>query len=39
MQCSDGWTPQSIAERVIPAVRSSFTPLENSSVVFSWDPV
>jgi NAD(P)-dependent dehydrogenase (short-subunit alcohol dehydrogenase family) len=36
---SEGWTPQTIAERVIPAVRSSFTPLERSAEVFSWDPV
>jgi NAD(P)-dependent dehydrogenase (short-subunit alcohol dehydrogenase family) len=39
MHSSDGWTPQTIAERVVPAVQSNFTPLENSSVVFSWDPV
>jgi NAD(P)-dependent dehydrogenase (short-subunit alcohol dehydrogenase family) len=35
----EGWTPQTIAERVLPAVRSSFTPLERSADVFSWDPV
>jgi hypothetical protein len=39
MHSADGWTPATIAERVVPAMRSNFTPLENSSVVFSWDPV
>ena len=36
---SDGWTPQTIAERMMPAFESSFYPLERSGDVFSWDPV
>jgi len=36
---SDGWTPESCLERAIPALRSSFYPLEKSSDVFNWDPV
>ena len=36
---SDGWTPQTIAERMLPAFESSFYPLERSGDVFSWDPV
>jgi len=36
---SDGWTPQTIAERVIPALRASFYKLERSPDVFDWDPV
>lgn len=34
-----GWTPEKIAEVALPALRSSFTPLERSGDVFSWDPV
>jgi hypothetical protein len=33
-----GWTPQSIAEHAMPAMKSSFVPLERSPDVFNWDP-
>jgi NAD(P)-dependent dehydrogenase (short-subunit alcohol dehydrogenase family) len=33
-----GWTPEKIAEIALPAMRSSFVPLERSGDVFSWDP-
>jgi len=36
---SDGWTPEKIGEQLKGAFASSFTPLERSSDVFSWDPV
>jgi NAD(P)-dependent dehydrogenase (short-subunit alcohol dehydrogenase family) len=36
---SDGWTPQKLAEQLKAAFASSFTPLERSPEVFSWDPV
>uniref|UniRef100_UPI0039F0F5A0 SDR family NAD(P)-dependent oxidoreductase n=1 Tax=Bordetella sputigena TaxID=1416810 RepID=UPI0039F0F5A0 len=36
---SEGWTPQSIAEIAIPAMRSSFFALERSPDVVSWDPI
>src|SRR6478735_4173686 len=36
---SDGWTPQKLAEQLKPAFANSFTPLERSPEVFSWDPV
>jgi NAD(P)-dependent dehydrogenase (short-subunit alcohol dehydrogenase family) len=36
---SDGWTPQKLAEQLKSAFASSFTPLERSPEVFSWDPV
>ncbi|HML07862.1 MAG TPA: SDR family oxidoreductase [Xanthobacteraceae bacterium] len=36
---ADGWTPQALAEQLKPAFASSFTPLERSPEVFSWDPV
>ncbi len=34
----EGWTPQSIRDRVLPAFRTSLTPLERSRDVLSWDP-
>ena len=36
---SDGWTPESIAEHAMPALKSSFFALERSGDVFSWDPI
>lgn len=34
-----GWTPETIAETALPALRSHFLPLDRSGDVFSWDPV
>ena len=39
MHTSEGWTPQTVADRVIPAMRPSFYPLDRSQDVFDWDPV
>ena len=39
MHRSDGWTPQKLAEQLKGAFANSFTPLERSPEVFSWDPV
>jgi len=36
---SDGWTIDGLAERLEPALRTSFTPNERTGDVFSWDPV
>src|SRR5215467_1195472 len=36
---SDGWTPQRLDEQLKGAFGPSFTPLERSGDVFSWDPV
>ena len=36
---SDGWTPQKLAEQLKGAFATSFTPLERSQDVFSWEPV
>ena len=36
---SDGWTPETIAEHAIPAMKSHFYPLDRSQDVFSWDPI
>ena len=35
----EGWTPDSVIERVIPAFKSDFFPLERSGDIFSWDPI
>ena len=35
----EGWTPQTLASHMLPALRSSLYPLERSGDVFSWDPV
>ena len=40
MQKSEGWTPTSIAEELLPAFRPSFAdPAERSGDVFSYDPI
>jgi len=36
---SEGWTPQTMAEHMLPALKSSFFPLERSGDVFCWDPI
>ncbi|MQA14283.1 MAG: SDR family oxidoreductase [Pseudonocardiaceae bacterium] len=36
---SEGWTPQTLAEQVLPAFRPAFYPLDRSGDVFSWDPI
>jgi NAD(P)-dependent dehydrogenase (short-subunit alcohol dehydrogenase family) len=33
-----GWTPETIADQVIPALRPNFYPLHKTADVFSWDP-
>jgi NAD(P)-dependent dehydrogenase (short-subunit alcohol dehydrogenase family) len=35
----EGWTPQTVAEHAVPALKASFTPLDRSADIFSWDPV
>jgi NAD(P)-dependent dehydrogenase (short-subunit alcohol dehydrogenase family) len=36
---SDGWTPDKLDAQLKGAFGASFTPLERSTDVFSWDPV
>ncbi len=36
---AEGWTPRSVADHAIPALRPSFYSLETSRDIFSWDPV
>ena len=36
---AEGWTPQSIAEHAMPAMKAHFYALDRSQDVFSWDPL
>ncbi len=36
---SEGWTPETIAQELLPAFRPSLTPLQVSADLFAWDPV
>ena len=36
---AEGWTPESIAEQAMPALRGSFFPLDRTQDVFTWDPL
>jgi NAD(P)-dependent dehydrogenase (short-subunit alcohol dehydrogenase family) len=39
LQRSEGWTPEALDRQLKGAFAPSFTPLERSGDVFSWDPV
>jgi NAD(P)-dependent dehydrogenase (short-subunit alcohol dehydrogenase family) len=39
MHTDQGWTPESIANRAMPAFKPSFYKLDRSQDVFDWDPV
>jgi hypothetical protein len=34
-----GWTPQSIAETMLPAFKRDFYALDRSADVFNWEPL
>lgn len=36
---SEGWTPETLRDHMLPTLRSSFVPLDMSRDVFSWTPV
>jgi NAD(P)-dependent dehydrogenase (short-subunit alcohol dehydrogenase family) len=36
---AEGWTPETIAEQAIPAMKAQFYALDRSQDVFSWDPI
>jgi NAD(P)-dependent dehydrogenase (short-subunit alcohol dehydrogenase family) len=36
---SEGWTPQTVIDRVLPMFENDFYPLHRSGDVFTWDPV
>jgi NAD(P)-dependent dehydrogenase (short-subunit alcohol dehydrogenase family) len=35
----EGWTPQTVVEHALPALKGSFFGLDRSSDVFTWEPV
>lgn len=39
MHMSEGWTPQSCANVLMPALRPSFHPLASTAEVIAWDPL
>ena len=36
---SEGWTPETVANHALPALKQMFYPLDRSADVFSWDPI
>lgn len=36
---SEGWSPQSIASHLLPALKPDFYPLDTTAEVFPWDPI
>jgi short-subunit dehydrogenase len=36
---AEGWTPETIADHAMPAMKAGFMPLDRSGDVFGWDPV
>lgn len=36
---SEGWTPETVANHAIPALKASFYPIDRNQDVFCWDPV
>lgn len=36
---SEGWTPETVADHAMPALKAGFVPLDVSADVFHWDPV
>lgn len=39
VQRTEGWTPETVIETALPALRGSFFKLDRSAEVFTWDPV
>ena len=39
VHAAEGWTPQTIAETALPAMKSSFYGLDTSPSVVNWDPI
>ena len=39
VQRSEGWTPESIGNHAMPALKAHFYQLDSSQDVFTWDPV
>lgn len=39
VHAGEGWTPESVLARALPAFEASCAPLERSGDVFTWDPI
>ncbi|HET6183573.1 MAG TPA: SDR family oxidoreductase [Acetobacteraceae bacterium] len=39
MHRGDGWTPEKMRDHLLPAIRTSLTPLERTRDVYSWDAI
>jgi NAD(P)-dependent dehydrogenase (short-subunit alcohol dehydrogenase family) len=35
----EGWTPETVAQHALPALKGSFQTLDRSSDVFTWEPI
>lgn len=35
----EGWTPHTVAEHAIPALKPSFVPLQQTHEVYTWEPI
>ncbi len=36
---AEGWTPESVVETALPALKGSFYGLDRSADIFTWDPI
>ncbi|MGH1452706.1 MAG: SDR family NAD(P)-dependent oxidoreductase [Paracoccaceae bacterium] len=36
---SEGWTPETVRDHALPAMKASFFDLDRSADVFAWDPI
>jgi len=36
---AEGWTPETLAQHMLPALKPSFVPLDVTTDVFGWEPV
>ncbi len=39
MHRGDGWTPETMRDHLLPAIRAGLTPLERTRDVYSWDAI
>jgi NAD(P)-dependent dehydrogenase (short-subunit alcohol dehydrogenase family) len=39
VHAAEGWTPETIRDRLLPALKANFYPLDRSQDVFNWDPI
>ena len=36
---SEGWTPETVRDHALPAMKADFYDLDRSADVFTWDPI